>query len=120
MVAQLYPSGAGFPFRRVLRLAGLRWRYSNPPPQGVDQHAELIACLIDTTPTEKTLRLTVLLIVACVFIDGGMCLHSCCLVTAISSGSTVPVFGITAYTQHDVISPVLCFQNMESRQTHSK
>jgi hypothetical protein len=21
-----------FPFRRLLRLAGLRWRYSNPPP----------------------------------------------------------------------------------------
>jgi hypothetical protein len=24
--------GTGFPFRRLLRLAGLRWRYSNPPP----------------------------------------------------------------------------------------
>jgi hypothetical protein len=24
----------GFPFRRLLRLAGLRWRYSNPPPNG--------------------------------------------------------------------------------------
>jgi hypothetical protein len=27
--------GTGFPFRRLLRLAGLRWRYSNPPPRGV-------------------------------------------------------------------------------------
>jgi hypothetical protein len=27
--------GTGFPFRRHLRLAGLRWRYSNPPPHGV-------------------------------------------------------------------------------------
>jgi hypothetical protein len=26
------PLGTGFPFRRLLRLAGLRWRYSNPPP----------------------------------------------------------------------------------------
>jgi hypothetical protein len=26
--------GTGFPFRRLLRLAGLRWRYSNPPPHG--------------------------------------------------------------------------------------
>jgi hypothetical protein len=25
------PPGTGFPFRRLLRLAGLRWRYSNPP-----------------------------------------------------------------------------------------
>jgi hypothetical protein len=27
--------GIGFPFRRLLRLAGLRWRYSNPPPNGI-------------------------------------------------------------------------------------
>jgi hypothetical protein len=26
--------GTEFPFRRLLRLAGLRWRYSNPPPHG--------------------------------------------------------------------------------------
>jgi hypothetical protein len=25
------PPGIGFPFRRLLRLEGLRWRYSNPP-----------------------------------------------------------------------------------------
>jgi hypothetical protein len=28
-------TGTGFPFRRPLRLAGLRWRYSNPPSHGV-------------------------------------------------------------------------------------
>jgi hypothetical protein len=27
-----YTSGTGFPFRRLLRLAGLRWMYSNPLP----------------------------------------------------------------------------------------
>jgi hypothetical protein len=27
-------AGTGFPFRRLLRLAGLRWRYSKPPPHG--------------------------------------------------------------------------------------
>jgi hypothetical protein len=26
------PPGIRFPFRRLLRLAGLQWRYSNPPP----------------------------------------------------------------------------------------
>jgi hypothetical protein len=26
-----------FPFRRLLRLAGLRWRYSTPPPHGMRQ-----------------------------------------------------------------------------------
>jgi hypothetical protein len=25
-----------FPFRRLLRLAGLRWRYSTPPPHGMN------------------------------------------------------------------------------------
>jgi hypothetical protein len=29
------PSGTGCPFRCLLRLAGLRWRYSNPPPHGI-------------------------------------------------------------------------------------
>jgi hypothetical protein len=29
------PPGSGFPFCRLLRLAGLRWRYSIPPPHGV-------------------------------------------------------------------------------------
>jgi hypothetical protein len=29
------PPGTGFPFHRLLRLAGLRWRYSNPPPHGL-------------------------------------------------------------------------------------
>jgi hypothetical protein len=31
------PSGTGFPLRRLLRLAGLRWRYSNPPPTWRDR-----------------------------------------------------------------------------------
>jgi hypothetical protein len=28
------PFETGFPFRRPLRLVGLRWKYSNPPPHG--------------------------------------------------------------------------------------
>jgi hypothetical protein len=32
------PPGTGFPFRRLLRLAGLRWRYSIPPPHGTPGH----------------------------------------------------------------------------------
>jgi hypothetical protein len=34
-----WPPGTGFPFRRLLQLAGLRWRYSNPPPQGEYHHS---------------------------------------------------------------------------------
>jgi hypothetical protein len=29
------PPGTGFRFRRLLRLAGLRWSYCNPPPHGL-------------------------------------------------------------------------------------
>jgi hypothetical protein len=29
-----YTPGTDFPFRHLLRLAGIRWRYSNPPPHG--------------------------------------------------------------------------------------
>jgi hypothetical protein len=29
------PPGTGFPLRRLLRLTGLRWTYSNPPPHGM-------------------------------------------------------------------------------------
>jgi hypothetical protein len=31
------PPGTGFPLSRLLRLAGLRWRYSNPPPTWRDR-----------------------------------------------------------------------------------
>jgi hypothetical protein len=44
------PAGTGFPFRRLLRLAGLRWGYSNPPPRGVQ---------LSTIKVIVTLRLTV-------------------------------------------------------------
>jgi hypothetical protein len=33
-VPQLFPPATAFPFCRLLRLAGLQWRYSNPPPHG--------------------------------------------------------------------------------------
>jgi hypothetical protein len=32
------PPGTGFQFRLLLRLAGLRWRYSNPSLHGPDTH----------------------------------------------------------------------------------
>jgi hypothetical protein len=31
----IIPPGTGFHFRRLLRLVGLRWRYSTPPPHGI-------------------------------------------------------------------------------------
>jgi hypothetical protein len=34
-VVRVKPPGTRVPFRRLLRLVGLRWRYSNPPPRRV-------------------------------------------------------------------------------------
>jgi hypothetical protein len=33
-VGPVIPPGTGFPFLRLLRPAGLRWKYSTPPPHG--------------------------------------------------------------------------------------
>jgi hypothetical protein len=41
------PPGTGFPFRRLLRLAGLRQRYSIPPPHGI--YVLLILAAVDMT-----------------------------------------------------------------------
>jgi hypothetical protein len=38
-----------FPFRRLLRLAGSRWRYSTPPPHGL--------CSLRADPTENTVSI---------------------------------------------------------------
>jgi hypothetical protein len=32
----------GFPFRRLLRVSRLRWRYSNPPPRGIESFVLLV------------------------------------------------------------------------------
>jgi hypothetical protein len=36
-VSQMYPQPSCSPFHRLLRLTGLRWRYSSPPPHEVLQ-----------------------------------------------------------------------------------
>jgi hypothetical protein len=50
-VAQLYPQGTGFPFRRLLPLAGLRWRCSTPPPHGL---TERFTRTSDTNPVRTS------------------------------------------------------------------
>jgi hypothetical protein len=44
------PPGTGFPFHRLLRLAGLRWRYSIPPPHG--KSCLLVLTVIQITFTQ--------------------------------------------------------------------
>jgi hypothetical protein len=42
------PPGTGFPFGRLLRLAGLRWRYPTPPPLGLLTHRKHITSPLQT------------------------------------------------------------------------
>jgi hypothetical protein len=39
------PPGTGFTFCRLLRLAGQRWKYSNPPPHGEEWDLSTISCM---------------------------------------------------------------------------
>jgi hypothetical protein len=48
----------GFSFRRLLRLAGLRWRYSNTPPHGI-----LATSIVEMVTCERHYRLYILLLV---------------------------------------------------------
>jgi hypothetical protein len=80
-----------FPFRRLLRLAGSRWRYSTPPPHGSELKQP---CLSVYNPCERitqktaSLLLRDSLLIRCLAIDvifvarvgsAGMCLMSRCL-----------------------------------------
>jgi hypothetical protein len=49
-----FPPGTGFPFCRLLRLAGLRWRYSNPPPHGSSQPPACSHYITSSRTTQKT------------------------------------------------------------------
>jgi hypothetical protein len=70
------PPGTGFPFRRLLLLAGLRWRYSNPPPDtdGAEHVSSIIACSLVAQGNNLFTEL---------FTSNGCCtvacLHSCYL-----------------------------------------
>jgi hypothetical protein len=62
-VAQFYPSGTGFPFRSILRLAGLRWRYSNPSLRGLHS----LRPLRRTTPRMRVLPGTLFSMLSALF-----------------------------------------------------
>jgi hypothetical protein len=42
-----------FPLRRLLRLAGLRWRYSNPPPHGAVPTANEVEVEVNLRPSQS-------------------------------------------------------------------
>jgi hypothetical protein len=57
------PPGTGFPFLRLLRLAGIRWRHSNSPPHGAvirNRIPTLNSCYIAPTRTAQETSLPLL------------------------------------------------------------
>jgi hypothetical protein len=81
---------AQFPLRRLLRLAGLRWRYSSLPPHGGIMSSNCIEYLIRRGRHRKH-RVQQFLYCVCVYtLPLEHAYRS--LATAISSGSTVPTF----------------------------
>jgi hypothetical protein len=67
------PSGAGFPFRHLLRLAELRWRYSTPLPHGTEEYVRVTLLLavysqsvrLGDNPLRPTTRIFILQLYTC-------------------------------------------------------
>jgi hypothetical protein len=80
------PPGTGFLFRRLLRLAGLRWRYSTPPPHWIppSQAGVLFIKPVCTERAENTVSNSSS-VAACVSVAAGTCLPSCSIAAAIYS-----------------------------------
>jgi hypothetical protein len=83
------PPGTGFTFRRLLRLAGLRWRYWNPPAHGVWFKISRWSSLCRPGPDHRENTAS---IVECQFLAAEMCLSRRCLAMTVSSRSTIPTF----------------------------
>jgi hypothetical protein len=75
------PPGTGFPFRRLLQLLGLQWRYSNPPPHGVFMSLNTSTRYIAQARTAREISF----IIACSLVAGETAFpQSCSLATAVA------------------------------------
>jgi hypothetical protein len=83
-----------FPFRRLLRLAGSRWRYSTPPPHWNSRDSLNSSRYIASGRTQRKHRYpNNTSTVACLFVAAGTCLPRCCLSMNVYSDFTIPAFG---------------------------
>jgi hypothetical protein len=86
------PPGSGFPFRRLLRFAGLRWRYSTPIPLG-DRDSRQPGPSFYSFGADHTENIAPKVpVVSCLFVAAEKCLPRRCLVMTASSFSTIPAF----------------------------
>lgn len=76
--APVIPPGTGFPFRCLLRLAGLRWGYSTLPPHRLQvTHCSVLVIISRRGPHRKHHSS----IVACISVAPGACVPSSSLET---------------------------------------
>jgi hypothetical protein len=91
---QVMPPGTAFPFRRLLRLTGSRWRYSNPLPHEVN--SLLTSCPAYITARTAQKRRSSVAVYGPLFsrLFRGRCLATGLHVTIFSS---IPILGKVAY-----------------------
>jgi hypothetical protein len=86
------PPSTGFPFRRLLRLAGLRWRYSNQPPDGYLNYSRF-SCTpykpLYPDRVENTVSNDLLKIVVFSLPSNGRCLQSHLLATGVHTPQNI-------------------------------
>jgi hypothetical protein len=73
--------GTEFPFRRFLRLARLRWRYSNPPPHG--SWPSVYSLGTDRTENTAPRSCYIVVCVSLPLSSNGRCLQSHCPASAV-------------------------------------
>jgi hypothetical protein len=109
-VAQLYLPGTKFPSHPLLRIPGLRWRYSNPLPRGICSSTRLASSLYSVrADPQKTIfprnmfaspsngffcqeSAALITLLSCCFISAGTCLPSRFPAMDVSSSFTISAF----------------------------
>jgi hypothetical protein len=78
-----YTPGTGFPFRRLLRLIILRWKYSTPPHHDILNSEPDCPSVFFITPRRRPHRKHRSFIIACIFVSSGKCLPNLCSETVV-------------------------------------
>jgi hypothetical protein len=90
LVGPVIPPGTGFPFRRLLWLAGPWWRYSIPLPHGFIIELLLRPRYIALARTENKATFQIVPLLSSLLVDVEVCSPCRCLATTASPCSIMP------------------------------
>jgi hypothetical protein len=102
-----------FPFRRLLRLAGLRWRYSTPPPRGSIRRVSYIAFRYPLLITRLIGHCLLIPLTWKLLVDMGM---SLLIFVAAETGANEP-FPTNGYTRY-IINVTVVLRNLVHISKH--